>query len=134
MENRSMLYQYQRDFFESAISNANNSGIKAYAFGDNYDETRVRTFVDKLLLHKVKVYELDNNLTTEGKIFKKGTSYLVPTAQPQYRMVQTMFETYKEYSDSVYYDASAWSVANFYNMQYAPVTSNFVTSQVVYSV
>jgi ribonuclease HII len=33
-------------------------------------------------------------------------------------MVQTMFETYKKYRDSVFYDASAWSVANFYNMNY----------------
>jgi len=28
-----------------------------------------------------------------------------------------MFETYSKYRDSVYYDASAWSVANFYNMK-----------------
>jgi hypothetical protein len=38
-------------------------------------------------------------------------------------MVQTMFETYSKYRDSVYYDASAWSVANFYNMKYKVVTS-----------
>jgi len=33
-------------------------------------------------------------------------------------MVQTMFETYSKYRDSVFYDASAWSVVNFYNMTY----------------
>ena len=38
-------------------------------------------------------------------------------------MVQTMFETYSKYRDSVYYDASGWSVGNFYNMKYKPVTS-----------
>ena len=38
-------------------------------------------------------------------------------------MVQTMFETYNKYRDSVYYDASAWSVGNFYNMKYSPVTA-----------
>jgi len=32
-------------------------------------------------------------------------------------MVQTMFETYSKYRDSVFYDASAWSVANFYDMK-----------------
>ena len=125
VENKAMLYKYQRDFFKSAISNANGSNVKAYVFGDRYDENRVRAFIDKLLLHKIKVYELDNNISTKGKTFESGKSYVVPTAQPQYRMVQTMFETYKEYSDSVYYDASAWSVANFYNLQYAPVTSSF---------
>eukprot|EP01093_Parvamoeba_rugata_P004850 TRINITY_DN16776_c0_g1_i3.p2 TRINITY_DN16776_c0_g1~~TRINITY_DN16776_c0_g1_i3.p2 ORF type:complete len:407 (+),score=89.27 TRINITY_DN16776_c0_g1_i3:2103-3323(+) len=38
-------------------------------------------------------------------------------------MVQTMFETYEKYRDSVYYDASAWSVANFYNMKYKSVNT-----------
>ena len=37
-------------------------------------------------------------------------------------MVQTFFETYDTYRDSVYYDASAWSVANFYNINYTPVS------------
>jgi hypothetical protein len=38
-------------------------------------------------------------------------------------MVQTFFETYSQYRDSVFYDASAWSVANFYNIDYQPVRS-----------
>ncbi|MEQ9403535.1 MAG: M14 family zinc carboxypeptidase [Cyclobacteriaceae bacterium] len=124
IENKDLLYSYQRNFFESAISNANGSGVKGYVFGDEYDENRVRAFIDKLLLHKVWVYELNNTINAKGKTFKPGKSFIVPTSQPQYRMVQTFFETYSEYSDSVYYDASAWSVANFYNMSYAPVTSN----------
>ena len=33
-------------------------------------------------------------------------------------MVQSFFETYETYRDSVYYDASAWSVANFYDINY----------------
>ena len=37
-------------------------------------------------------------------------------------MVQTFFETYETYRDSVYYDASAWSVANFYNIKYKTST------------
>ena len=110
VENKAYLRKYQQDFFKSALTNANKSSIKAYKFGDNYDQNRVKAFIDKLLLHKIKVYK-------DG-----DKSYLVPTNQPQYRMVQTMFETYTKYRDSVYYDASAWSVANFYNMEYTAVT------------
>ena len=50
-------------------------------------------------------------------VYKKGKKFVVPLKQAQHRMVQTMFETYSKYRDSVYYDASAWSVANFYNMK-----------------
>ena len=119
VENKATLRKYQQDFFKSALSNASSSRIKAYRFGDAYDANRVKAFIDKLLLHKIQVYKSDNH------------EYIVPTRQPQYRMVQTFFETYNKYRDSVYYDASAWSVANFYHMQYRPVTSIFKGEQLV---
>ena len=97
---------------------------KAYVFGDDFDANRVKAFIDKLLMHRIKVYELDGNMNLGGDAFTKGKAYIVPTSQPQYRMVQSVFETYGAYSDSVFYDASAWSLANFYNMTYAPVTSS----------
>ncbi|WP_411031482.1 M14 family zinc carboxypeptidase [Spongiimicrobium sp. 3-5] len=105
VENKAYLRKYQQNFFKSALMNSAISRTKGYTFSDRYDQNRVKAFVDKLLLHKIDVY-------------KSGNSFVVPTSQPQYRMVQTMFETYKRYRDSVYYDASAWSVANFYNMKY----------------
>ncbi len=109
VKNKAYMRKYQQDFFKSALGNAAKSKIKGYSFGDAYDQNRVKAFIDKLLLHHIDVY-------------RSGEGYLVPTSQPQYRMVQTMFETYSKYRDSVYYDASAWSVANFYNMKYKPVT------------
>ena len=110
VENKAYLRKYQQDFFKSAMSRAGNSRISGYRFGDAHDQNRVKAFIDKLLLHKIEVYQ-------------SGNEYVVPTRQPQYRMVQTMFETYGKYRDSVYYDASGWSVANFYNMKYRPVNS-----------
>ncbi len=110
VENKAYMRKYQQDFFKSALTNPAKSKIKGYTFGDEKDQNRTKAFIDKLLLHKIDVY-------------KSGNKYVVPTKQPQYRMVQTMFETYGKYRDSVYYDASAWSVANFYNMKYRPVTS-----------
>ena len=111
VENKAVLRKYQQDFFKSALSNASRSRVKAYKFGDQYDPNRVKAFVDKLLLHKIEVYR------------SEAGEFVVPTRQSQYRMVQTFFETYNQYRDSVYYDASAWSVANFYNMKYQAMTN-----------
>ncbi len=110
-ENKGTLRKYQQDFFKSALSNASRSRTKAYIFGDAHDANRVKAFVDKLLMHRIEVYRTQNH------------EFVVPTSQPQYRMVQTFFETYNAYRDSVYYDASAWSVANFYNMKYRGVST-----------
>ncbi|OJJ20208.1 zinc carboxypeptidase [marine bacterium AO1-C] len=117
--NRVLLHKYLQEFFETALSKSSRSNVKGYVFGDEYDENRTRAFVDKLLRHKIEVYTLDQNLTRDGKNFKAGKAYVVPTQQLQYRMVQSVFETYREYHDSVYYDASAWSLVNFYNLPYA---------------
>lgn len=104
VENKEMLRKYQQKFFKSAIDQKDKSGFIGYQFGDKYDQNRNKAFVDFLKLHEIKVY-------------KSGENYVVPVAQPQHRMVQTMFETYNKYRDSVFYDASAWSMSNFYNMK-----------------
>lgn len=110
VENIATLRKYQQDFFKSAVTQNAKSGFAAYEFGDAYDMNRNKAFIDKLLLHKIKVY-------------KKGDKYQVPLKQAQHRMVQSMFETYNKYRDSVFYDASAWSVANFYNLKYKGLKS-----------
>lgn len=111
VENKSTLRQYQQDFFKSALAKARTDQASAYEFGDPYDQNRTKAFIDKLLKHRIEVYKKGN-----GK-------YIVPVLQPQKRMVQSFFETYEKYRDSVYYDASAWSVANFYNMRYKAVNN-----------
>lgn len=110
VDNKGLMRKYQQKFFMSALTNAAKNKVKGYLFGDPYDQNRTKAFIDKLLIHNVDVY-------------RSKDRYVVPTQQPQYRMVQTMFETYEKYRDSVYYDASAWSVANFYNMKYSTVNN-----------
>ena len=110
VENKAYLREYQQKFFKSAVSKKAKSGLAGYEFQEKFDKNREKAFVDQLLMHKIKVY-------------KNGDTYTVPLKQPQHRMVQTMFETYNKYRDSVFYDASAWSVANFYNIKYKGVKS-----------
>ena len=110
VENKGTLRKYQQNFFKSALTNASRSKIRGYTFENKFDDNRTKAFLDKLLLHKIDVY-------------KSEDKYTVPTRQPQYRMVQSVFETYEKFRDSVYYDASAWSLANFYNIAYKSTSS-----------
>ena len=107
VDNKELMHSYQREFFQSALSNARSSDIQSYVISETYDHSRMREFLELLLRHRIKVYTTD----VEGQ-------YMIPTEQPQYRMVQTMFETYSEYQDSVFYDASAWSLVNAYNIDH----------------
>lgn len=131
VENKSLLYTYQKDFFETALSNATKSQVKAYVFGDQHDRNRTLAFVDKLLLHKIEVYKLSEEITIAGRKFDEEFGFIIPTEQAQYRMVQSMFETYSDFRDSVFYDASAWSLANFYNMPYNEISGSYKTGELV---
>ncbi len=110
VDNKMLLRDYQKRFFESSLSEFKNEKIKAYEFGDIHDKNRTKAFIDKLLIHKIEVYQKDDK-------------FLVPVNQLQSRMVKNFFETNDKYLDSVFYDASAWSVSNFYNMKHKAVRS-----------
>lgn len=107
--NKRNLREYQQRTFRSAVAEGNQSRVKGYYFEEDKDQTRLRAFLDKLLLHKIRVH-------------RSGDGFVVPAAQKQGRLVKAYFNTQKEYRDSVFYDASSWSVANFYHMDYRPVT------------
>ncbi|MFN3997220.1 M14 family metallopeptidase [Algoriphagus sp.] len=119
LDNRVYMHDYLREFFASAVAEGGKDGAKSYVFGDEYDESRNRLFVKFLLDHKIKVYENSADLSIAGQSYKKGKSWVVPTNQPQYRMVRTMFEYVKEFADSVFYDASAWTMAAAYGMPFS---------------
>ncbi|MDG1572398.1 M14 family metallopeptidase [Robiginitalea sp. M366] len=111
VENKDYLRRYQKNFFTSALRNAAASRVGAYRLRPGKDANRMKALLDKLLIHRVEVRK-----TAQGE-------FVIPTSQPHYRMVQTFFETYRRYRDSVFYDASAWSVANFYNIPYQTLRS-----------
>ena len=117
VENKDLLRDYQRRFFNSSVNEFKDEKIKAYEFGDMYDQNRNKAFIDKLLMHKIKVYN------SKGK-------FVVPVNQGQSRMVKNFFETHSKYVDSVYYDASAWSVSNIYNMKSKKLKSFFGESEI----
>lgn len=130
LDNREYMHDYLREFFETAVAEGAKDPAKNYVFGDEFDESRNRLFVQFLLDHKIKVYENTADLTASGQSFKKGKSWVVPTNQPQYRMVRTMFEYVKEFADSVFYDASAWTMAAAYGMPFSAAPTAKAGSQI----
>jgi len=59
---------------------------------------------------------LGADLTVGVNKYEKGKAFVVTTDQTQYRMVRSMFEKVTSFYDSVFYDASAWTMALAYGM------------------
>jgi hypothetical protein len=123
VQHREKLLDYQRDFFVSSVREADRFPAKAYVFGDAHDHGRNRAFIDLLLRHRIAVYELPETVRSGGHEFVPGRAWVVPTAQPQYRLVRSMFERTHEYADSAFYDASTWTVSLAYGMPDAEIRS-----------
>ncbi len=116
VENKDVFLRHQKEFFESAIEQAREHPAKAYVFSDGGDKNRAKAFMDLLLRHKIRVYEANRDVKTSKRNFPKESSFIVPTAQPQFRMVATMFDTVTKFHDSLFYDTTAWSMVHAYGL------------------
>lgn len=123
---RESLINLRLNFFRTAASQAKASPVKGYVFGDANDLSRTFAFVNLLRLHDIEVYDLPRDLTVAGRNYEKGKAFVVPTEQPNYIMVRSAFEKDIPYTDSIFYDASAWSLVHSFNLPHAelrgPVT------------
>ncbi|WP_207493346.1 M14 family metallopeptidase [Aridibaculum aurantiacum] len=120
---RKDLLNYQRNFFSDAMKEANSFASKGFVFGDAKDKSKTQKLVEMMLRHQIDVYELKQQVNAEGKTFAPGSSYFVPTAQPQFKLIKTMFEKTTEYKDSLFYDVTAWTLPLAFNLEYAGVAS-----------
>jgi len=123
---RQKLQQYQRDFFTSALSEADKFPVKAYVWGDTADPSRNRLFLQFLLRHRIDVYEVEHRLEADGKVFEAGKAWVVPTRQPHYRLVRSIFEKTTHFADSTFYDASTWTMALAYGVPHAELRTSSV--------
>jgi hypothetical protein len=123
VENKETFLRHQKDFFESALRQARQHPAKGYVFTDGGDQNRMKSFIELLLQHKIKIYEAGQDVNAGGRSFPKETSFIVPAEQPQFRMVATVFDTVTEFYDSLFYDASAWSLVHAYGLPFAPLNA-----------
>ncbi|WP_081681342.1 M14 metallopeptidase family protein [Flectobacillus major] len=112
---RQELLDYQRAFYQEKSTSA----TKAYVFGNTTDRVKTWEMVKILRQHEIDVYNLAKDETLEGKTFKKENAYVVPLSQPQYRLIQGIFEKRTTFEDSLFYDISAWSMPHCFNVPYA---------------
>ncbi|UOG77112.1 zinc carboxypeptidase [Hymenobacter tibetensis] len=119
VEERELYLRHQREFFSSALTAANKFPTKAYVFGSAQDPTLTNRFLELLLQHKIRVHELGKTVTLDKQTFEQGKAYVVPTTQPQYRIIHSLFEEVTAFHDSVFYDVTGWSQAHAYGLPLA---------------
>ena len=114
---RLKLLDYQRDFYRQ-IRNE-KAGSKAIVFGDAMDGSKTWHLAEILQRHRIRFHALEADTEIGGKKFRKGYSYAIPMDQKNPKLIRAMFEKRTRFTDSIFYDISAWTFPLAFNVDYA---------------
>jgi hypothetical protein len=124
LEMRVKLLEMQRDFYRSAIREADASAVKGYLFTTRYDRAAGSKFIENLLRHKIEVFSCARNLNKSGERYSADDSYFVPAKQKEYRFVRSLFETITQFKDTTFYDISTWVMPMSFNISYTSLNAS----------
>lgn len=125
---RKDFLSYQRTYYVTALTEAKKSQKKAYIFGSEYDRNMTYNMARLLNTHGIASYALGRDITAGGKNFKASSAYVVPLDQPQYRLIESIFEVRKTFADSIFYDVSAWNIPMAYNLPFESIDAKIFTA------
>lgn len=123
-EMRVELNEYLRDFYQSALEEAQKAEVKGYVFSDG--DVPAREFLQLLGRNSIQAYNLSENFSVGSKTFNARNAFYVPCRQPQYRLIRGIFERPTQFQDSIFYDISAWTLPDAYGLEWSAVSGKSV--------
>ena len=102
---KSELIQYQKEYYATLRKEAAAHKTGGYVFGTSKDASSAWHLTEVLKRHGVRVLELKDDYKNYGS----GKSYFVPLNQKNPRLVDAIFEERITFTDSLFYDISAWT-------------------------
>ncbi len=116
-KNKEKLKQYRSDFYQQSKKLAKNEDFSGYLLHESKDNFRLNALLSKLTQHKIQVFPLTANFEFEDREYQKGSSYYVPLAQPQFRLIQALFNQQTHFKDNTFYDVSGWTMPLAMNIE-----------------
>lgn len=116
---RTDILNYQRGFFKQAKQEGAQASVKGYLFGAEQDRARTFHFAELLRRHNIRIHKLAQDLEVDGESFKANAAFVVPSDQKQYKLIKALFERRTTFSDSLFYDVSAWTMPYAFNLTFA---------------
>lgn len=114
---RVKLLTYQKDYFSLLAKEAKGTS-QAVVFGDEKDAAKAMKLVEILKRHQINVYHVKEDFELDGKLHKKGHSFIVPKNQKNPRLIDAIFEKRTTFKDSLFYDVSAWTFPLAFGLDY----------------
>ncbi|GHT77797.1 peptidase M14 [Bacteroidia bacterium] len=118
---KATFLNHQKDFFKSALTDADKQAEKYIVFGSKEDRSITNILLHHLLQHHIEVYELTAPFSQGDRKFEAGSAYVVPFRQAHYRILNAIFEETTKFNTTVFMDISAPSTAQGFGAPYVKV-------------
>lgn len=128
---RTKILGYQLQFYKDVKAENNKNKVKGIIFGDSKDAAKAWHLAEILNLQHIKFHGLSKDITVNGKNYKKGYSYIIPTDQKNSRLVKAMFEKRTTFTDSIFYDVSAWTLPLAFNLDYDELNNSSAVGDLI---
>ncbi|MEY3368841.1 MAG: hypothetical protein RI973_1996, partial [Bacteroidota bacterium] len=128
---REDLLGYQRDFYRNAVQEASKDQRKAFVVGDKHDRPRLLKFAEMVRRHQIDIYELGKKTIVNGTAYEPGQALVIPLEQTQYKLILGMFQRDTTFTDSIFYDISAWTLPLAFGLEYGEVSARDYTPEIL---
>ncbi len=113
---RKPLLDYQKEFYISALKQADKDPIAGWLFGDATDLGKTRAFLNILKTQHIQIKKLTQDYRFKGKLFPQQNTYYIQAKQNNYRLIKSIFENTNTFKDKTFYDVSTWNFFAAFNM------------------
>ncbi|WP_162053434.1 M14 family metallopeptidase [Pontibacter pamirensis] len=120
---REELLAHQRSFYKDALNESKKAGTKAYVFGSEKDKARAYHLAEIIKQHQIEVYRPKEAFKINNTTYTPENAYIILTEQPQYKLIEAMFEKRTTFQDSLFYDISAWTFPLAFDLEHAALSS-----------
>ncbi len=119
-EMRAELGDYQRGFYRDAEKEGKSYETAAWSFGfDDATGSRTDELANLLMQHGIRVHVGDPAVS--GTTLLGRLPYVVPAAQPQFRLIRALFEKRTSWDDNTFYDVSSWTFPESFDLEARPI-------------
>lgn len=121
---RPRLLQNQRDFYAEVPALARQYPVKGWLLSLERGRNRAQLLAQMLQRHRIQPFDLAREVTVGGRTFRPGQAWLIPARQPQFRLLRSIMERQTTFTDSLFYDVSAWTLPLAFDLDHAALQAD----------
>lgn len=123
MANKAALLDYQHNFYKETAELASQDQNAAYLLHEPKDSWRLEKARWVLSGHNIRFQQPREDIEVNDTVYKAENTLVVPLAQPQYRLIKSLFSTQKDFVDNTFYDVSNFNLPLAFDLAFAPMSS-----------